>query len=304
MRGALYHLLRNRHYLGEIVHKDKAHPGQHAAIIEPELFERVQQNLDVNIRERRARNIRPGGSHLSQLVFDDRGNVMSASHARGKAGKAHRYYVSKAIITGNKAIAGSLGRVPARPLEQLVEDRLSLLAQKGEFSWTWARNIVARIIVSVDSISIVLNERTDLAGLQEILPAGDILDALPRTIKVMARLGRRGGSMRMLDPSGRRVVNQPEVNPVLIDALAKGWRWRALLLSGAHANSSALAEAEGLTLTGLHRLIRLAYLAPDLMREILEGRQRPGLSLDQLCRAELPLSWQAQRRLFSTNVSV
>lgn len=302
-RGALYHLLRNRHYLGEIVHKGKAHPGQHAAIIERDLFERVQQSLDANIHERRARNIRPGGSHLSQLVFDDRGNVMSASHARGKAGKAHRYYVSKAIITGNNAAAGSLGRVPARALEQLVEDRLSRLTPHGEFSWAWARNAIDRIIVSVDGVFVVLSEQTIFDDLQQLLPAGDTVDASARTIRVAARLGRRGGSKRMLDPSGRRIVDQPEPNPALIDALAKGWRWRTLLLSGAYANSSALAEAEGLTQTGLHRFIRLAYLTPDLMREILEGRQRPGLSLDQLCRAELPLSWQAQRRLFSANVA-
>ncbi|QGZ93558.1 hypothetical protein DSM104635_00370 [Terricaulis silvestris] len=54
-----------------------------------------------------------------------------------------------------------------------------------------------------------------------------------------------------------------------------------------------------MTQTSLHRFVRLAYLAPDLIREILDGRQRPGLTLDQLCRADLPLDWSAQRRLFS-----
>jgi site-specific DNA recombinase len=303
-RGALYHLLRNRHYLGEIVHKGKGHPGQHAPLIEHDLFNRVQKSLDANIRERRARKVRPGGSHLSQIVFDDCSNVMSASHSRGKAGKSHRYYVSKAIITGNKVLAGSLARVPARPLEQLIEDRLSRFAPNGEFSWTWARSVIARIVVSVDCISIVLSEHPDITRLQETLPAGDRVDVLARTITVPARLGRRGGSMGMLDPSGRRIVDHPEPSPVLIGALAKGWRWRALLLSGAYPTSSALAEAEGLTQTELHRFVRLAYLAPDLMREILEGRQRPGLSLDRLCRADLPLSWEAQRRLFSANVSI
>jgi len=39
----------------------------------------------------------------------------------------------------------------------------------------------------------------------------------------------------------------------------------------------------------------------DLISEVLEGRQRPGLSLDQLCRADLPLDWAAQRRLVSAN---
>jgi len=300
-RGALYHLLRNRHYLGEIVHKSKSHPGQHDAIIERDLFDRAQQSLDANIHERRARSAKPGGAHLSQLVFDDRGNVMSASHSRGKAGKVHRYYVSKAIVTGAKADAGSLGRVPARPLEALIEDRLMALAPDGGFTWAWARSMISRVTVGAAQISITLREDVDAAG---PLTAGDAVDLTSRTLIIGARLGRRGGSMRMLDPSGRRVVDRPEPNSILIEALAKGWRWRSLLLSGAYANSSALAEAERMTQTALHRYLRLAYLAPDLMREILEGRQRPGLSLDQLCRSELPLSWEAQRRLFSANVTV
>jgi DNA invertase Pin-like site-specific DNA recombinase len=47
-RETLFHLLRNRTYLGETVHKDKSYPGQHAAIIDPILFDAVQQQLDRN----------------------------------------------------------------------------------------------------------------------------------------------------------------------------------------------------------------------------------------------------------------
>ena len=102
----------------------------------------------------------------------------------------------------------------------------------------------------------------------------------------------------MLDKHGRRVVDRPGPDPALVNALAKGWRWRRQLLAGEYANSSELARAEGLTQTSLHRFVRLAYLAPDIIGEILDGRQRPGLTLDQLCHADLPLDWPAQRRLF------
>src|SRR5205085_3079920 len=37
-RGALYELLSNPIYLGEIRHKQERHPGQHQAILEPELW--------------------------------------------------------------------------------------------------------------------------------------------------------------------------------------------------------------------------------------------------------------------------
>src|SRR5271168_2686527 len=44
-RGALYLMLQNRLYHGEIAHKDKIYLGQHEAIIDPELWEITQDKL-------------------------------------------------------------------------------------------------------------------------------------------------------------------------------------------------------------------------------------------------------------------
>jgi DNA invertase Pin-like site-specific DNA recombinase len=301
-RGALYHLLRNRHYLGEIVHKSVSHQGLHTAIIEADLFAAVQSKLDQAAQTKRDQPIRAGGSPLTGLVFDDAGHAMSPSHARGKARQPHRYYVSKAILTGEKQNAGSLGRIPAKAIEDLIADRLQRIMAPEAFAWESARALIKRVTVSADSVTLTLvAEQRDPSALLERLPHGDTCTSqenIPAVI-VPTRLGRRGGAMRLLDPTGRRVVDRPEPDPALIRALAKGWRWRELLLRGAYATSAALAADEGLTSTSVSRLVRLTYLAPDLIREILDGRQRPGLTLDQLCRAELPLDWTAQRRLFS-----
>ena len=51
-RGALFQLLRNRVYRGMIVHKGRAHPGRHQAILDGDLFEAVQARLDANTRRR------------------------------------------------------------------------------------------------------------------------------------------------------------------------------------------------------------------------------------------------------------
>ena len=48
----------------------------------------------------------------------------------------------------------------------------------------------------------------------------------------------------------------------------------------------------------LRRLLRLAFLAPDLQRAILDGRQPPGLTLEQLTRATIPHLWSEQAALF------
>ena len=51
-RGALYLMLQNRTYLGEIVHKGQSHPGEHVPIIDQPLWDAVQRRLADNTAER------------------------------------------------------------------------------------------------------------------------------------------------------------------------------------------------------------------------------------------------------------
>ncbi len=46
------------------------------------------------------------------------------------------------------------------------------------------------------------------------------------------------------------------------------------------------------------RLVLLAFLAPDLQRAFLDGRQPQGMNLAALMASDLPLSWSGQRRMF------
>ena len=51
--GALYLILQNRIYRGQIVHKRQYYPGEHQPIIDPALWEAVQARLAENAIERR-----------------------------------------------------------------------------------------------------------------------------------------------------------------------------------------------------------------------------------------------------------
>ena len=51
-RGALYRMLQNRIYRGEIVHKENGYPGLHEAIIDEALWHEVQAALVENRVER------------------------------------------------------------------------------------------------------------------------------------------------------------------------------------------------------------------------------------------------------------
>ena len=100
-RGALYHMLQNRIYRGEIVHKDRAYPGEHTPIIDADLWQEAQKTLAANRVDRGAGK---GDDHLSLLagfIHDAHGELMTPSHAV-KKGIRYRYYVSKSLVTGDK----------------------------------------------------------------------------------------------------------------------------------------------------------------------------------------------------------
>ena len=118
-RGALFYLLRNRTYLGMIVHRDKLHPGMHPAIVEAELFEAVQARLAANRRQRAARRDRVARAPLTGRIFDADGNPMSPTFSYGRRRKSYRYYVSAPLQQGQRRPAGdeTIRRVPAPALE-------------------------------------------------------------------------------------------------------------------------------------------------------------------------------------------
>ena len=116
-RGALYLMLQNRIYRGEIVHKKNSYPGQHEPIIDEALWNGVQSALSENRVERVTRSTAAAPSLLAGLVYDDSGERMSPTHAN-KKGTRYRYYVSQSLIKRSRPQAtGSACRVPAAELE-------------------------------------------------------------------------------------------------------------------------------------------------------------------------------------------
>ena len=126
-RGALYLMLQNRIYRGEIVHKDAAYPGEHAALVEEDLWTSVQRRLEANGVERGKRQASAPSNLLTGVLFDASGQAMTPTHAV-KRGVRYRYYVSRRLVTGTRSEEGnrqtSGQRIPAANLEGLVVQRL------------------------------------------------------------------------------------------------------------------------------------------------------------------------------------
>jgi DNA invertase Pin-like site-specific DNA recombinase len=139
-KGAVYKLLINRTYLGEAVHKGKSYPGEHAAIIPRDLWDRVHAILAESPRARAARNRDRPPALLRGLLFGPDGRAMSPTHTR-KKGRLYRYYVSQAVLQGGANDAPHR-RLPAGEIEGRVLAQLRALLRQPEVvvgTWRAAR---------------------------------------------------------------------------------------------------------------------------------------------------------------------
>src|SRR5277367_3295052 len=118
MVGPLAHLLKNRFYIGEVAYRGEVHPGEHPPIVDRSLFGAVQGRLKEKAVTRRTFRAQ-SPAFLMGLLYDDRGNRMSPSHAN-KKGVRYRYYVSQALLQKRQSEAGVICRIAAPEIEGLV----------------------------------------------------------------------------------------------------------------------------------------------------------------------------------------
>src|SRR4051812_10266318 len=118
-RGALYLMLRNRIYRGEIVHRDKSYPGEHEPIVDEPLWKEVQAKLAANAVERSTGESVASPSLLAGILYDGEGHRMTPSHAV-KNGMRYRYYVSQPLISKTREATPEGLRVAAAEIERIV----------------------------------------------------------------------------------------------------------------------------------------------------------------------------------------
>ncbi len=299
-RGALFHLLKNRIYLGEIVHGDAAMPGRHPAIVDTDLFEAVQPRLQANAVTHRDRPLRSADLPLKGLVHDADGHRMSPSFGYGRGGKVYRYYVSAPLQQGGRLDRrdGTLRRVRAEALHEVVE--AALVSRHGHGS---DLPLAARLAV-VTRVDLLAEEVRITFRADRLLPAARkglepvTGDAAALALSIPVRCQARGGRVEHLGPDGRPLLHRRQRDPVLIKGLRRAHRLASGL--GWNASDGALRQVNVAAPASAYdrKLVRLAFLAPDLQRAILEGRQAPGLTLSRLLDEPISPDWDRQRRMF------
>jgi site-specific DNA recombinase len=116
-RGALYTLLRNPIYIGEIRHQGARYPGQHQPIVECAVWEKTQELLLAHTVRTKSKPRESPSSPLIGKLFDEAGERLTPSHAV-KGNRRYRYYVSRSLLKGGAHASGQGWRVPALELER------------------------------------------------------------------------------------------------------------------------------------------------------------------------------------------
>lgn len=122
-------------------------------------------------------------------------------------------------------------------------------------------------------------------------------DGRTLTVHIPLTIRKRGGRKLIIAPAGAEAWAQPcpRVDNTMVKALARAHRWKRLLESGNYATIQDLAAAEKINPSYLSRVLRTTLLAPAIADAILDGRQPPGLQLDDLVKP-FPVYWQDQNR--------
>ena len=115
------------------------------------------------------------------------------------------------------------------------------------------------------------------------------------TVHIPLTFRKRGGRKLVVTPDGAAWAPRPRVDNAMVKAIARAFRWRKMLDTGAHATLEDLARAEGVAPSYVSRVLRLTLLAPEIVEAILDGRQPAAIKLDNLLEG-FPLEWDAQSR--------
>jgi site-specific DNA recombinase len=299
-KGPLAQLLKNPVYIGKVRHRDMVYDGEQAPIIEQSLWLQVQTIAQSNGRDhklgRKARN----PSLLAGIITDPDGRPMTPTHTRRES-RQYRYYVSRLAPGDDHDTAW---RVPAGEIERTVLGGImSWLRDNADAASASANDIVAEInrraaladdlvMATIADQRAVLLELDLKVQLREESITLSFGTSASSQIAIPARLVRRGSDVRLALPPGDETYADPDL--VLLRLIAHARAAQLMVESGVpHPSVAHYGKRHA------WQLPRIAWLAPDILSAIVEGRQPPQLTGRMLLRStNIPLDWASQRRVF------
>ncbi|WP_324741657.1 recombinase family protein [Tsuneonella sp. CC-YZS046] len=320
-RGPLFTLLSNPIYIGEISHKGTRYPGEHPAIIDRALWDQVQDLIERNRSGLQSGARAEKVSLLAGIIRDGHDRRITPSHT-ARHGRRYRYYITHAseVREGDppawRMPAMDVEKAVIRQLEDWLNDRQAIRsilpgdisadtlrsalaaaerAAKRLGDQTYRRTIVtsliARVRIESDAIAIELSP----VGLAQMLGLSSEPDIEPVTLHAPAAKVRRGNTTRLV--LGYDANIESASNGKLRTLLREAQAARGVLLSNPSRTINQIATERKLCRHRFAKLVRLSWLAPDIITAIIKGSHPPSLTPRQLLDANLPINWSDQKAL-------
>lgn len=311
-RGHIHHILSNPIYAGRIRHKRQVFEGQHPSIIDPVIWDRVQQMLQDGAARTRGTKKSATRSVLAGKLFDETGDRLTPSHSK-KNGKRLRYYISRRLVTDRRVAHPDAWRLPAEEVETLLVRLIRQHFGRPDAASTILQGASAVEILTaikrLESLNgtkacLALVERADLrpgsltlqidnlALAQVLVCEPDQINGTALTIGAPFRMRRRGVELKLHlgNPA-------PEVDLILVRNIVKARRWLGMIIEG--RTFAEIAAEEGVSKRRVQDVVDLALLAPDVLDAIASGEQSDGLTTDYLIKTGFDPVWSKQRKQFA-----
>lgn len=315
-RGALYHLLANPLYIGKIRFKGSLYYGQHEGIISQELWDAVQQHMASN-REGAVKSYTISKNVLLvRKLFDAvTQEALVVVHAN-KKGRKYRYYISGSLRNQTRRDNPNAWRIPAQEIEVIVASSVKQMlldthaiadtAQASSLPANYLPSIInaakqiaddeQRIFQLINRVNLQNDSITISVSINSLMPDNTIhLPSITKTFPITIK--RKGVEMKMVI-NGSKEPSPANHDNKLIAAIAKANIWLSWLTSGDVASIAEIADIEKNDRTYVARIIKLAFLAPEIVEQIISGKQPITLNVEKLTKQiDLPYYWNEQRRI-------
>jgi hypothetical protein len=186
--------------------------------------------------------------------------------------------------------------VPIGQIRGMLDNLLATLlhGSKGE-SRSLLTTLLRRVELHRDRLEVQARLPAVVVQGDETTVCGGSCDSLELPLTIPTSTVRTGGEVRLLLPPSPGAQSSRH-DPALLGLVAKAWTARQALLKTPNIRVEEAAAAIGLKADYFRVLVRISFLAPDIIAAILEGRQPGALTRQMLARTtNLPLDWQEQR---------
>jgi hypothetical protein len=102
-------------------------------------------------------------------------------------------------------------------------------------------------------------------------------------IFVPLKIRKKTGRPKIMPPANYLPSEDQTQDPHILRAIGRAWGWRRRMEAGEFGTVRDLAIAVGLAERHVSRQLRLAYLAPEVLKRLVYGREALGVSLYDLC---------------------